>query len=338
MLEIAFSAVRDGDADIYSIRADGSGFNRITDNDKNDYLPLWSPSGDRLIYVTESPPTGQYRLTMVSEDGVSRVLLNPGFLSFGDEKAWAPDSIHLAYSGPPSGETFSDIYIMNVRDRSVRNLTYDRTRTGSSITWSSDGERLAYETGISDLDKDRRIFIAEVDNTQLSMLDTGFADETHPSWNPIVDTILFSGATEDENILAVIDLETRELTVIAQQELYNLGNGLWSPDGMLIAYEELTRITPKDANVQQFRSRSIHAHDVAIGQDWVVTDFGKDWEFDIWEMSWAPDSRHLAFTQWMYWTEDSDFRNLYLVDICEGIPQLLLEDIRGGLSWRVVEE
>src|SRR3990172_9778459 len=46
-LSLAFVAARDGDHDIYTIRADGADLRQQTFNDSGDIGPAWSPNGSR---------------------------------------------------------------------------------------------------------------------------------------------------------------------------------------------------------------------------------------------------------------------------------------------------
>ncbi|MCC6569641.1 MAG: PD40 domain-containing protein [Anaerolineales bacterium] len=41
--KIAFVSGRDGDSEIYIVDADGNNVHQLTDNDTDDYSPVWSP-------------------------------------------------------------------------------------------------------------------------------------------------------------------------------------------------------------------------------------------------------------------------------------------------------
>src|SRR3990170_4881004 len=47
-MELAFVAEWDGDGEIYTIQADGSGLVQVTDNETQEALPRWSPDGRQL--------------------------------------------------------------------------------------------------------------------------------------------------------------------------------------------------------------------------------------------------------------------------------------------------
>jgi TolB protein len=65
---------RDGNAEIYTMRADGARQLRLTNNGQDDLDPVWSPDGRRIafvsylygageIFVTDADGSNQQRLT-----------------------------------------------------------------------------------------------------------------------------------------------------------------------------------------------------------------------------------------------------------------------------------
>src|SRR5512139_1785348 len=51
--KIAFVSTRDGNAEIYSIEADGAGLTRLTNNSAFDGEPAWSPDGQRIAFTSD---------------------------------------------------------------------------------------------------------------------------------------------------------------------------------------------------------------------------------------------------------------------------------------------
>src|SRR5687767_3392148 len=47
---IAFQSNRDGNNEIYVMNGDGSGLTNLTDNPADDFGPVWSPDGKKIIF------------------------------------------------------------------------------------------------------------------------------------------------------------------------------------------------------------------------------------------------------------------------------------------------
>jgi Tol biopolymer transport system component len=76
---IAFVSARDGNFQIYTMRADGSDQNRLTFNDAFDAFPAWSPDGRRIAFV--STRDGNDEVYTMRADGSQQVnrTQNPAF-------------------------------------------------------------------------------------------------------------------------------------------------------------------------------------------------------------------------------------------------------------------
>jgi hypothetical protein len=73
--QIAFTAYRDGNAEIYLIDADGGGTTRLTNNAASDEAPTWNAAGTRLAFASDRD--GDYEIyTMARSGDASRVTDN----------------------------------------------------------------------------------------------------------------------------------------------------------------------------------------------------------------------------------------------------------------------
>ena len=55
--KIAFATDRDGNLEIYTMNADGTGQTRITNNPASDDAPAWSPDGTKIAFETNRTAT-----------------------------------------------------------------------------------------------------------------------------------------------------------------------------------------------------------------------------------------------------------------------------------------
>jgi len=102
--QIAFMSDRDGNREIYLMRADGTGLVNLTNNPADDEGPVWSPNGSEILFESTRDGGSVYEMN-ADGSGVNR-LLSTG----GDALAWSPDGTKIAFD-------FHDgnfgIYVMN---------------------------------------------------------------------------------------------------------------------------------------------------------------------------------------------------------------------------------
>ncbi len=109
---IAFFSIGQGDADIYTMKPDGTDLRRITTNAGHNIHAAWSPDGKRIAFV--STRAGDYDVYVMNADGSGVVRL-----TYGPTPNWIPN-------WSPDGQrvTFShnrDTYVIS-SDGSGRSL------------------------------------------------------------------------------------------------------------------------------------------------------------------------------------------------------------------------
>jgi len=127
-------------SEIYTIRADGSDFVRLTDNSVADIDPAYSPNGTRLAF-SSARTSSAVALHTMNPDGtdVQRVLFNAGS-SFS--ASWSPDGANIAVMEGAMGFNVSRV---NANGTDFRRLTLDPAIDGLPA-WSPDGSRIAFDS------------------------------------------------------------------------------------------------------------------------------------------------------------------------------------------------
>ena len=181
---IAFASDRDGDDEIFVVRADGSHVRQLTHNrNLDDRDPAWSPDGSQLAFVREDADGATYLYAMSAEGRDERFLLE------GEDSvccpAWSPDGAKLAVI------LNGDLVVVGSNGKGRRLVS----GTGSNGTpaWSPDGKWIVFDSGRGD-GETQRVFIG----SPLGGLPRPIAEGEFPEWSPDGRLIAFSQGDIDE--------------------------------------------------------------------------------------------------------------------------------------------
>jgi hypothetical protein len=146
----------------------------------------WSRDGQRFAYVVFRGGDSQVEILDVNSTDVIRRVQVPGVGAVSDPK-FSPDGQFIVFQGMSGGQ--SDLYVVNVEQGDIRQLTDDRYYDGQPA-WSPDGRRVAWVTDRVGTDLDRltygemRLAIMDVDTRAFEVLDI-FDGVKHidPQWS-----------------------------------------------------------------------------------------------------------------------------------------------------------
>lgn len=148
---IVFTSERDGSADIYRVRKDGSALERLTDNPAYDDQASFSPDGRRIIFVSSRDGGRAHIWTLDLKTHATKRLTNGEWGDF--RPSFSPDGKWVAFSsdrntpyeaakGHWEQAQFVDVYLMRPDGSGVKRLTMPGRFCGSP-KWSADGQKLA---------------------------------------------------------------------------------------------------------------------------------------------------------------------------------------------------
>jgi len=235
---IAFESNRDGNWEIYAMRADGTGQTNVTGNPSEDRDPSWSPDLKKLAFASDR--LGAFDLFTMNADGT----WVPGLLTSdlaADEirPDWSPDGAKITWQE----FSYGDVWVMNADGTGKTNLTnYLSTgNSGDSPDWSPGGAKIAFGFPGTSYDID----VMNADGTGIVDLTSASAlNEIHPAWSPDGTKIAFQrdlgGAGGEEIFVMNADgTGVTKLTSSPADEAWPA----WSPDGTKIAFA-----TDRDGN------------------------------------------------------------------------------------------
>ncbi|HEX2111694.1 MAG TPA: DPP IV N-terminal domain-containing protein [Gaiellaceae bacterium] len=189
---IVFRSTRDGNDEIYVMRADGTNQHRLTRNPDEDRSPAWSPDGSRIVWA--SVRDFNLDLWSMDADGSNERRLTEG--GGNEYPSWSPDGRRIVFQSFRDGAD-GEIYVMDAAGENERRLTRNPA-PDSFPAWSPDGRWILFAStrfGSSDL------FLMRPDGSGVRRLTADAANEAFPAWSPDGKRIAFAsdrGVTREE--------------------------------------------------------------------------------------------------------------------------------------------
>lgn len=238
---IAFVSIRDGNREIYVMNAQGLDATNLTRHPSQDYAPVWSPDGERIVFISDR--TGQPELFIMQVDGSMTIRLSTvsGAKAFG-EPSWSPDgqqlAVQLILEDPQSGEAYTQIYLVTADGSGAQPMVETEFPLSNlEPKWSPVGNRIASRTlGIMQA-VPHADSLYEPEQIRLSR---GLTKVGTLAWSPDGLRLAYFASCQfciDEQDLTptvhLIDADgknPRVLYAFEDNDIYSIGMN-WSPDG-----------------------------------------------------------------------------------------------------------
>jgi WD40 repeat protein len=197
---VAFTTNRDfngassfAHSEIYSARSDGSRQRRLTETEADEYVPRWSPDGERIAFMaTEEPDDiSTFEIFVMDANGDNLEQLTDNNDS-DRYPTWSPDGSLLIFHSDSDGDY--ELYTMTPEGEDVQQLT-DNDWNDFRAVYSPDGERIVFT---SDENNQYDLFLMDADGSNIEQLTEGEESQSAALWSPDGTMLAFYYA-EDVN-------------------------------------------------------------------------------------------------------------------------------------------
>lgn len=211
---------------LYVMDQDGANPRALTGGDELVMNPRFSPATQEVVYTTLG--RGQTKIHLINLETGRRETVGAFNHSFVFSPSFSPDGGRIAFSMEKNGNT--DIYMMDLRSRAVRQLT-SSPAIDTSPSFSPDGSRIVFN---SDRGGSQQLYVMSSDGSGQDRISYGEGKYGTPQWSPLGDKIAFTKMGGGRFSIGVLDVGGGGERLVSSSFLDE--GPTWSPNGRVLMF------------------------------------------------------------------------------------------------------
>ena len=177
---------------------------------------------------------GRRDVWLIRPDGTEEINLTKDLPNvFAEAPVWSPDGSVIAFDGVLNSDVLRDIFIVTVNDHPEQHQLTTLPGFDCYPSFSPDGTKIVY---MSERDKNRDLYVTDLQGNELARLTTDPTYDYEPSWSPDGTQIAYVSRKTGDSEIYLMNADgsnVRQLT-----DVHGLDwRPTWSPDGKWIVYE-----------------------------------------------------------------------------------------------------
>jgi WD40 repeat protein len=218
---------------IFVMDADGTNRQQRTESNADNIMPVWSPNGQRIAFVSQRD--GNRDIYLINRDGTGLVNLTQ-HPAEDWTPAWSPDGQQIAFSSNRQGNW--EIFLVNTDGTNLRQITSDGAGNLSPV-WSADGQTMAFS---SKRDGNWEIYTMPTPDSQGQAggiprrLTFSEGNDLSPLFAPRGDRIAFESNRDGDVEIYVMNADGSGQQNLTRLPLADDHGPVWSPDGQWLMF------------------------------------------------------------------------------------------------------
>ena len=265
--KIAFSSFRDGNGETYLMNPDGSEQVNLTHHRASDTFPVWSPTGEQILFVSDRIRVPDLYLMESDGSNVRRVFRK---VAHRFRPTWSPDGKRIAYERVEFDE--SSIYIAK-----IDGTNEERIVLGRDPAWSPDGTEIAFFTGRAGHTR-IQLYNLRTRRQKLLLPEDAIPWMWYPAWSPSGERLAFAWLNHlpfvgffDEQTIYVVNRDGTGAEQIVDKAGPRATYPAWSPSGDTLLYSQRR----ENNRSQIFKIDLVGSDPVQLTQ--LNSNYGGDW-------------------------------------------------------------